>query len=98
MSLGLDPTIPPSPLNVPSPAGFSHAGSLAMERMFPSRRRLVTRRYPLIVANTIDSSGVMVIQHSSDGLPILVSARTTGPVAISPEESSVARDRPSAVA
>src|SRR4029077_2841185 len=40
----------------------------------------------------------MAIQHSSDGLPILVSARTTGPVATSPEESSVARDRPSAVA
>src|SRR4029077_7085221 len=40
----------------------------------------------------------MAIQHSSDGLPMLVSARTTGPVATSPEEPSVARDKPSAVA
>src|SRR5580704_2766639 len=51
-----------------------------------------------MVANTSESSGVMAIQHSSDGLPMLVSARTIGPVAISPEESSAARDTPSAVA
>src|SRR5580658_2643758 len=51
-----------------------------------------------MVANTSESSGVIAIQHSSDGLPILVSARTTGLVAIAPEESSAARDRPSAVA